>query len=368
MAIEQTKVTLIFLLYNAQETVEALVDAAVAQRHPFCPDQADWLDVVFMDDSSQDNTLKRLHFALEKANYPRNFRVVANERNLGLSGTLNKAFGLIKTPYGLTCHIDVLFGREDYVAAMLSLMESHPEAGAITGQPHIPSQAEISTAEKLNLICNLMDIFPVNGNDPLIPIGFAEGRCDIFRVEALRKAGFWDTTLRVSGEDQILAFRMRQNGYQIYQAPYLPYYLSVSGEQNSIGKLLKHAHLFGRTQPYILLSHRKTLASSAGQNAGYNRRARLILRGSHLAGTAAYLTALAGGLAAIPPWIWATPLVVVALLKGILFRRHLRAAHLKASEFVPFFTFVPLQDIYYTIGLVQGTWNYFRCSAKGVIR
>ena len=364
MVQSSVKITLIVLLYNAQETVEALVDAALAQCHPFFPRQSDWLDIVFMDDSSRDATLTLLDRALERAGHPSHIRTVANERNIGLSGVLNKAFGLTRTPYGLTCHLDVLFGRSDYVAQMLALMEAHPEAGAITGQPQISPKAKISTAEKFNIIANLMDIFPGERTDTLIPVGFAEGRCDVFRLEALRKAGFWDTTLRVSGEDQILAARMREQGYEIYQAPWLFYYLSVSGEQNSICKLLKHAHLFGRTQPYILLSSKKSLAGVTGETSGANRQARLLLRASHLLGSFAWFVAVIGLCMGLPAYGWALPLLGVVVFKGMLFRRHVAEVSMGLREILFFLVFFPLQDICYTAGLVQGIWSYFR-SAKG---
>lgn len=368
MALEAKPVTLIFLLYNAETTVEALVEAACRQRHLRYPDQPEWLDVLFIDDRSQDGTLTHLSAALQKAGSPSHFRVVANEKNLGLSGTLNKAFGLIDTPYGLTCHVDVIFGREDYVAGMLSLMEAHPEAGAITGQPRISPKGKVPTAEKFNIICNLMDVFPPQGDTELVPVGFAEGRCDIFRMESLKKAGFWDMTLHASGEDQILAARMRQNGYEIYQAPKMTYYLSVSDEQNSLRKLLKHAHLFGRTQPYILLANRRALAGIRGPTAGNNRQARLILRLTHLLGAATYLSIIVMLSSRLPFWIGIAPLLAVALAKGALFRRHLAVAPLTVGEWLLFIVFVPLQDLCYTAGLIQGLWNYFRASEERSIR
>lgn len=367
MDLETKPVTLIFLLYNSEETVAALVEAARKQRHPRYTDQADWLDVVFIDDGSRDGTLAHLHAALKEAGFPPHFKVVANGKNLGLSGSLNKAFGLIGTPYGLTCHVDVLFGREDYVAEMLSLMETHPDAGAITGQPQISPGAQIQTAEKLNLICNLMDVFPPEGDVELVPVGFAEGRCDIFRVESLEKAGFWDTTLRASGEDQILAARMRQNGYEIYQAPKLTYYLSVSNEQNSIGKLLRHAHLFGRTQPYILLSNNRALTGITRAGAVSNRRARAILRLTHVLGAAAYLFVPVWLGSNMPSWISISPLLAVVFAKGWLFRSHLAVARLTISEWLLLFIFAPLQDICYTSGLIQGIWNYYHKSKRGTI-
>ena len=120
----------------------------------------------------------------------------------------------------------------------------------ITGKPALPAAGtQLPFAEKLNVIANLMDVLPDDSVEELVPVGFAEGRCDVFRVEALRAVGFYDTHLRVSGEDQVLAAKLRGAGWEIWQAPKLVYHLSVSGEQDSVAKLVRHQRLFGRTDP-----------------------------------------------------------------------------------------------------------------------
>jgi hypothetical protein len=49
-----------------------------------------------------------------------------------------------------------------------------------------------------------------------------------------------------------LAARLRQTGYEVYQAAQLTYRLSVSGEQDTGRKRLRHQRLFGRAHPYIV--------------------------------------------------------------------------------------------------------------------
>lgn len=364
--ISAKKITLIFLLYNASRTVHDLVEAALAQRHPGYAEQGDWLDVVFVDDCSRDDTVTLLRQALAANGSPRHFRVVINSENLGLSATLNKVFGLIATPFGLTCHLDVLFGRDDYAAGMLRLMEANPEAGAITGQPALFPGATLPLAEKLNAICNMMDLFPVEGDAELVPVGFAEGRCDIFRVAALKAAGLWDDTLRTSGEDQLLAARMRQEGYRIYQAPKLTYYLSVSEEQNSLVKLLRHAHLFGRTQPYILLTNRENVDVVAGAGAGGNRSRRTFLRLSQVAGGVAYPSALIGAFSGMPAAVWLSPLAALALHRAYLLHRHLAEVRLTVPQWLVFLLFVPLHDLCYAVGAFTGI-GYCLGARKGKV-
>ena len=347
------RVTVVFLLYNAARRAPALVAALAAQERPGQSRQDDWLQAIFMDDASADATREVLMRCLGEHGRPPHWRSVLNSTNLGLAATLNKAFSLVETPYALSCHLDCLFGDEGYVSRMVDLMEAHPMAGAITGKPTIPSGGALPFAEKVNLVANLMDVLPDGGGADLMPVGFAEGRCDIFRMEALRAAGFYDTTLRTAGEDQVLAGRIRAQGYEVFQAPALSYVLSVSDEQNTVGKLLRHQRLFGRAHPYILLRTRNTSVGVAGKRAGANRRARLFLRvqqaGSTVALALAVVLALAG--AALPP---ALLLGSVMLVKGALFRRHLAVVALTLRERLAFFALQPALDFSYTWGLVQG--------------
>jgi GT2 family glycosyltransferase len=258
----------VFLLYNAARTTPALVSALAGQRRPGEARQSDWLQAIFVDDASTDGTREVLARRLQEHGQAPHWRTVLSPTNLGLAATLNKAFSLVSTPYALSCHLDCLFGDESYVSRMVDLMEAHPKAGAITGKPAVPKEGALPFAEKVNLVANLMDILPERADPGLVPVGFAEGRCDIFRMAALEAAGFYDTALRTAGEDQVLAARMRARGYEVYQAPALSYVLSVSDEQNTEGKLLRHQRLFGRAHPYILLRTRNTSAGVRGERPG----------------------------------------------------------------------------------------------------
>jgi cellulose synthase/poly-beta-1,6-N-acetylglucosamine synthase-like glycosyltransferase len=357
------QVTVVFLLYNAARTTPALVRALAGQQRPGEADPSAWLQAIFMDDASADRTREVLAQSLEEHGNPASWRVVHNPANLGLAATLNKAFALVTTPYALSCHLDCLFGDETYVSRMVDLMEAHPQTGAITGKPSIPSGGTLPFAEKVNLVANLMDVLPDEGGAELRPVGFAEGRCDIFRLAALRAAGFYDTTLRTAGEDQVLAARMRAKGYEVFQAPRLSYVLSVSDEQNTLGKLLRHQRLFGRAHPYILLRARNTSVGVAGEKAGANRRARLFLRVQQAGSTAALVLAALLAVTGMSFLAAAFLLAGVMLVKAVLFRQHLAAVGLTLRERLAFFALQPALDISYTWGLGQGLLRLFAGSS-----
>jgi cellulose synthase/poly-beta-1,6-N-acetylglucosamine synthase-like glycosyltransferase len=354
MTAASPRVTVVFLLYNAARTVRSLVAALDRQQRPGHPAQADWLEAIFMDDASRDATRDELGRCLAEQGAPAHWRTVVNPENHGLAATLNRAFSLVRTPYVLSCHLDCLFGDDAYVSRMVDLMDAHPKAGAITGKPKVPPASALHFAEKVNLVANLMDVLPPETSNDLVPVGFAEGRCDIFRLAALEAAGFYDTTLRTAGEDQVLAARMRGAGYEVYQAPKVEYLLSVSDEQDTVGKLLRHQRLFGRAHPYILLRAENASAGVAGARAGANRRARLFLRLQQVGATVLLVAALALAIAGVPRTVCAILVAVVLLVKVVLFHRHLRVVAMRPSERLIFFALQPALDVSYTWGLVQG--------------
>ena len=360
------RLTVAFLLYNAAAEVGALVDGLVRQRHPGIERQSLWLDAVFVDDASSDGTADAVRSALAGLGDPPHYRLVVHSSNQGLAGTLNELFTRAEAPFVLTCHLDCRFGGDGYAAAMLELIERHPEAAAITGQPTLSPDARLPFAEKLNVVANLMDVVPGLAPEELAPVGFAEGRCDVFRVEALRAAGLYDTRLRVSGEDQVLAAKLREKGYEIYKAPRLEYRLSVSGEQDSVSKLLRHQRLFGRTTPYILLAVPGSLAGLVGPRAGANRTRRALLRATQLAGSGSYALTLASLVAGWPAWLWAGALGLVAAVKLALEARHARAVRFAAGEWLAFATLQPALDLAFTIGIVEGLWQLARGRARPI--
>jgi len=347
------RVTVAFLLYNSASEAPALVAGLLRQRHPAFASQADWLEALFVDDASSDGTADAVRGALAAAGEPAHCRLVVHPRNLGLAGTLNELFAEALTPFVLTCHLDCRFGSDSYVASMLDRIEAHPLAAAITGQPRLPDPGRLPFAEKLNVVANLMDVVaaPAAG---LVPVGFAEGRCDVFRVEALRRAGLYDTRLRVSGEDQVMAAKLRASGYELYQAPDLEYQLSVSAEQDSVAKLLRHQRLFGRTTPYIVFAVPGSRAGLVGERAGGNRRLRALLRATQLGSSAAYaLVAVSLGVG-WPGWLWGSVLALVVMLKAALFARHAQAVRFTAAELCAFALLQPLFDLAFTTGVLEG--------------
>jgi glycosyltransferase involved in cell wall biosynthesis len=359
------RVTVVFLLYNAESMVLPLADAIRKQVHPEEREQATWLECIFLDDCSRDRTAVVAQQALTELPSGFAHRLEVNPENLGLARSVNRAFELARAPFVLTCHCDCLFGDEQYVFRMLGHMERTPDAGAITGKPRLAAGRALSFVERVNAVVNLMDIVPYHGPAELLPVGFAEGRCDIFRVSAIRAAGMYGTSYRTAGEDQELAARLRAAGFRVYQAMHAIYDLSVSDEQNTLRKLARHAWLFGKVHPLLLLAESGTRSGVIGSNAGLNRSARTLLRLSQLLSTASYAVALATLLSG--QWLLAACILLgIAGVKVWLFRHHLKIVPFSALELARLFASQPMLDVAYSAGVCTGAalltagWNRSR--------
>ncbi len=350
---EQPRITVIFPVYRAADAVAGLVAGIGAQRPPAGADPAQWLEVVFIDNDSPDDTVSRLEAELEAAGLPFAVRIMRNEENLGLARSFNRALGTVTTDYVLTCHADCRFGTDDYVARVVDLLDRHPDVAVVSGQSIADVEAGLSQVEKVYLAANLMDIFP-DGDGELVPVGFAEGRCDGFRMEALRATGLYDTTLRRAGEDQVMSARLRANGYRVCRAPALRYYLSVSSDQDSLLKLVRHAQLFGRVTPYLMLANRGTAAGVVGSVAGRNRTERSILRALQLAGAGAMVALGAALVTGRSPRIPAAALLTATALKSVLFRRYVRHLRFDARDMAALAALQPALDVAYSAGITKG--------------
>jgi len=349
----EPQVTVVFLLYNARAMVRPLIEAVRKQVHPELTEQAGWLECIFMDDCSRDGTADEARHALAELPASLPYRLEPNAENLGLARTVNRAFELARAPFVLTCHCDCVFGDEHYVARMLGHMRRTVDAGAITGKPRLPLDRALSFVERANAVTNLMDIVPYDGPEELLPVGFAEGRCDIIRVAAMRAAGMYRTSYRTAGEDQELAARLRAAGFQVYQAMREVYDLSVSHEQNTLRKLAHHVWLFGKVHPLLLLAESGTRSGVAGGAAGDNRRARALLRVSQLLATIGYAAAIV--LALVGQWTIAAGIALaIAGLKLWLFRKHLQLVPFSPVELLRLLAVQPLLDVAYFVGVCAG--------------
>ena len=217
------RITVVFLLYQAAHVAPALVEGLTRQLSASHAHQSDWLEALFMDDASTDGTSRAVEASLSPLGSPAHYRLVANPENLGLAGTLNKALGLVRD----TLRPDLpprLPVRERGLRGLDGGADGPPPPGggdhrsAGGGARHtapVRGEAEHRDEPDGHLPERLL------GRSG--PGGLRRGPLRRVPGRGAPRRGLLRHPPRVAGEDQVLAARLRERGYEIYQAPRLVY-------------------------------------------------------------------------------------------------------------------------------------------------
>ena len=254
------------------------------------------------------------------------------------------------------------------MASMLELIERHPHAAAITGQPRLPPVARLPFAEKLNVVANLMDVVPAVPPRPS-SCRWASRRAAATCSGSRRCAAWASTTRACVSRARTRCWRRSCAAQRIRDLPGAaarvpPLRLGRAGQHR---KLLRHQRLFGRTTPYIVLAVPGSLAGLVGRHAGANRSRRTLLRATQLASSAAYALVAASCLAGWPVWLWGECAGLRRRRQGRPLRGRTRGpcASLSGSS-AAFVLLQPALDLAFTAGVLEGFWQLARGRARPI--
>lgn len=204
MAIDP-KVSIIMGIYNCQDTIDESINSIINQSY------TSW-ELIMCDDGSTDNTYNLARYYEEK--YPEKIKLLSNDKNMGLSYTLNKCLkhsrGIyicrqdgddISTFDRLHKLVSFLDNNKEYsfVSSALLLFDENGEWGKIT-----PIQK------------------PVN-SDFIKGTPFAHAACMIRREDIEKIGGYRDIMKTLRVEDYDLWFRlyeMNKIGYNLLEPLY----------------------------------------------------------------------------------------------------------------------------------------------------
>lgn len=242
------KVSVIILSYNTRDLLDqclqsVLIDSKVSY------------EVVVVDNNSADDSVK-----LIKTKYPQ-VKLYALDVNKGFAGGNNVAIREAKSDYVMLLNSDTVF-EGDVLTPLVSYMDSHPQAGAITPRIELPDGSlDIACHRGMPTPWNSLAYF--SGLEKLFPKtrtfgGYHQSFLDlnsvhsvpasaatafIVRQKTIADIGMLDEDFFLYGEDLDWCKRMTDAGWEIiyYPGVTVKHYKSASGKKKKGNKKVKSA-------------------------------------------------------------------------------------------------------------------------------
>ena len=340
-------VSVVVPAYNGERTILRTLDSIISQKYR--P-----LQIVVVNDGSQDSTASLIGDFAEKNNEKADFVFFQHERNLGLSRSLNDGIEKAQGNHVLVLHQDCELMDEHWVEKALRLMKDEKVA-VVTGYYGI-SDVEDETFVK-RAFGVLRKQFHARPKCSCEEATFSEGKCDLYKKELLKKVGGFPVDYRIAGEDLIVSYKLRRLGYSIVKCYDLPVIQRFSGAAESIQGNLGKEFTFGKAMGGVF-SEFKLFLFKAVNNSNYSGS-----RSLHRSSQPIFVLSLL--LAAVFTFFaWWVILLVIGLLAYRLlyyfFRVYpeIRGGYKKVKhailESIAASVFGLLSDFFYTFGFAYG--------------
>ncbi|MBM4349508.1 MAG: glycosyltransferase family 2 protein [Deltaproteobacteria bacterium] len=182
-------------------------------------------EVIVVDNGSQDGSGSEVRTA-----FPSVF-IIQNDKNLGFAKAVNQGLERCRGDYILLLNPDTQV-KEGAVEALLSFMDTHPEAGVAGAQLLNPDGSkQNSIANFPSLATELLnksllrwlfpDRFPgkERGYSTPIEVDSVIGACMMVRREAMEQVGLLDEDYFLFLEETDWCYRMKKAGWKVYHVP-----------------------------------------------------------------------------------------------------------------------------------------------------
>lgn len=183
---------------NSASTIREAVESIVAQDFPH-----ESMEVVFVDDGSEDNTLATIHWYVDRMDIDAK---VFHQSWQGLGASRNLVVNNAGGKYIVWVDGDMVL-PVDHVRKQVEFMEKNPEVGIAKARYEIRKEESI-VAVLENVPFAIHDSKSVSLDLKLPGTGGA-----IFRVESIKEVGGFDVCMKGVGEDQDAAFRVKSAGW-----------------------------------------------------------------------------------------------------------------------------------------------------------
>ena len=197
----QLFVTIGVCVRNSASTIREAIESIIRQTYPH-----ELIEVIFVDDGSEDETLSIINSYIPRMDM--NVKVFHHKWK-GLGPSRNVVVNNARGKYIIWVDGDMIL-PQDHVEKQVEFMEQNPNVGI--------GKAQYGQLRNDDSIVSFLENIPFvifdAKNIPLdVKLPGTGGA--IFRVEALRKVGGFDESLKGVGEDQDVAYRIKEAGWEI---------------------------------------------------------------------------------------------------------------------------------------------------------
>jgi biofilm PGA synthesis N-glycosyltransferase PgaC len=179
---------------NASATILETLDSIACQDFSH-----ELMEVILIDDGSEDNTLSIVNSYAPKMSMQVK---VLSQKWEGMGKSRNVIAKNATGRYIIWVDSDMVLSKE-FVREQIEFMEKDKRVGIAKGKYGIlPCDSLVATLENMSFVTENFQFEPGTGGS-------------IYRVEALRRIGYFDDSLKHAGEDQDAAFRIKAAGWSL---------------------------------------------------------------------------------------------------------------------------------------------------------
>jgi len=203
-------VSVIVPTYNGIRYIAECVDSILNQTYKY-------IELILIDDCSTDNTPK----FLKEYEYLDNVKIIFNQKNMGMSASVNKALSYVSGDYLIIHgHDDVMLLNR--IESQVEFMNQKKGAAIIFANSFLIINDELTNKPviKSTIKRKIFNYFPSLFS--LLMFQF-NSTCNMFSVDALKKCGGYNESFGNYGESE-LYYRMSLEGPVYYQDIILSYY------------------------------------------------------------------------------------------------------------------------------------------------
>jgi glycosyltransferase involved in cell wall biosynthesis len=269
---------------------------------------------------------------------------VRNEKNLGLSKSLNTGLRQSDAPFVMTLHSDCILD-EDYIERLLQFMLQTPQAGVATGIARYENPTKLRFSDQMFFLYNFLDEQPQTPTDTH-ELSYVEGKSDLWRREVIKECGYFNEDLRIAGEDHDLSYKLKSKGFFLYIVKRAKYLIIFNDTQNTILKVLKKQKNYAEAIGYLIT----TFGFNVGGKASRLFPRRAFFRSLQILGGMIFIFCLLGYL--FTSKIFLLPLIPVYLLRLVYLIYCARQFGMGRGFLLSYAH--PALDIIYLYGLICG--------------